>query len=80
MPNRNLTANELREANDLLTDIRVRLTSLAADDPLLLFAYRRKVVKELGYDERGKPAARAILKALDLLRKSVLLISAHCIH
>jgi len=30
----------------------------------LLFAYRRKVVKELGYDERGKPGARAKLKAL----------------
>jgi len=30
----------------------------------LLFAYRRKVVKELGYDERGKPGARGKLKAL----------------
>lgn len=26
--------------------------------------YRRKVVKELGYDERGKPSTRAKLKAL----------------
>jgi hypothetical protein len=31
-------------------------------DPLLLFAYRRKVIKELSYDERGKPVARAKLK------------------
>jgi hypothetical protein len=30
----------------------------------LLFAYRRKIIKELGYDERGKPVARAKLKAL----------------
>ncbi len=64
MPNRNLNSDELNRANELLTDIRGRLTSLAAGDSLLLFAYRRKVVKELGYDERGKPAARAKLKAL----------------
>ena len=31
---------------------------------MLLFAYRRKVIKELGYDERGKPVARAKLKAM----------------
>ena len=30
----------------------------------MLFAYRRKVVKELGYDERGKPGARSKLKAI----------------
>ncbi len=64
MPNRNLTSEELKLANDLLAAIRRRLTSLAAGDPLLLFAYRRKVVKELGYDERGKPGARAKLKNL----------------
>jgi hypothetical protein len=64
MPNRNLNADELKLANELLSDIRERLVNLAADDPLLLFAYRRKVVKELGYDERGKPLARAKLKAL----------------
>jgi hypothetical protein len=64
MPNRNLNADELERASDLLSDIRGRLARLAADDPLLLFAYRRKVVKELGYDERGKPGTRAKLKAL----------------
>jgi hypothetical protein len=64
MPNRNLDAAELKRANELLADIRGRLTSLAAGDPLLLFAYRRKVVKELGYDERGKPGVRRELKAL----------------
>jgi hypothetical protein len=64
VPNRNLNADELRRANELLVDIRERLASLASGDPLLLFAFRRKVVKELGYDERGKPGVRAQLKAL----------------
>ena len=64
MPNRNLTAEELVLANDLLGDIRKRLETLAKGDASLLFAYRRKVAKELGYDERGKPSARNKLKAL----------------
>jgi hypothetical protein len=45
MPNRNLTPDELKNANDLLAEIRDRLIMLAGDDPLLLFAYRRKVMK-----------------------------------
>lgn len=64
MPNRNLSVDELRRANELLRDIRERLSNLAGGDPRLLFAYRRKIVKELGYDERGKPGARGKLKAL----------------
>src|SRR5258705_13526081 len=64
MANRNLSADELKRANDLLAEIRERLKALAAGDALLLFAYRRKVVKELGYDERGKPGHRGKLKAL----------------
>lgn len=64
MPNRNLNSDELKHANALLAEIRARLTGLADGDPLLLFAYRRKVAKELGYDERGKPGSRAKLKAL----------------
>jgi hypothetical protein len=64
MPNRNLTPDQLKLANELLSEIRQKLLQLAGDDPLLLFAYRRKIVKELGYDERGKPGARGKLKAL----------------
>jgi hypothetical protein len=64
MPNRNLTPDELNLANQLLADIRARLCALAGDDPLLLFAYRRKIAKELQYDERGKPSLRGKLKAL----------------
>ncbi|MGA7219070.1 MAG: hypothetical protein WBX38_12175 [Candidatus Sulfotelmatobacter sp.] len=64
MPNRNLTPDELGRANKLLGDIRKSLNKLSGDDSLLLFAYRRKIAKELGYDERGKPGARGKLKAL----------------
>jgi len=64
MPNRNLNGDELKNANELLAELRKRLIDLAAGDPLLLFAYRRKIAKELGYDERGKPGTRAQLKAL----------------
>lgn len=64
MPNRNLTAEELTRANELLAYIREQLINLAAGDPLLLFAYRRKVAKELQYDERGKPNVRRELKAM----------------
>jgi len=64
MPNRNLDRDELKRSNELLADIRKRLVELTACDSLLLFAYRRKVMKELGYDERGKPMARRKLKAL----------------
>ena len=64
MPNRNLSPDELKRANKLLVDIRERLVKLADGDRLLLFAYRRKIAKELVYDERGKPGARKELKAL----------------
>ena len=64
MPNRNLTAPELKSANELLAEIRERLAELAGSDPLLMFAYRRKIVKELSYDERSKPGVRAKLKAM----------------
>jgi hypothetical protein len=64
MPNRNLNSDELKRANELLAKIRKDLRDLAGDDSLLLFAYRRKVVKELTYDERGKPGPRGKLKAL----------------
>jgi UTP:GlnB (protein PII) uridylyltransferase len=64
MPHRNLDSDELKHANELLAEIRKKLVYLSGGDPLLLFAYRRKIYKELGYDERGKPGERAKLKAL----------------
>lgn len=63
MANRNLTPDELAKANGLLAEIRGRLRELSGEDVDLLFAYRRKIAKELTYDERGKPADRNKLKA-----------------
>lgn len=39
------------------------MEELSGVDTLLLFAYRRKIAKELTYDERGKPMQRKLLKA-----------------
>jgi hypothetical protein len=64
VPNRRLTSDELVAVRELLDSIRARLQSLSGGDPELLFAYRRKIYKELTYDERGKPADRRQLKAL----------------
>ena len=47
MPNRNLSPAELQNTNVLLAEIRERLRALASGDAALLFAYRRKIVKEL---------------------------------
>jgi hypothetical protein len=47
MANRNSTADELENAIALLAEIRARLEALAGSDPSLLFAYRRKIAKEL---------------------------------
>lgn len=63
MPNRILSADELIKANELLSQIRANLETLAGNDPELLFAYRRKIAKELVYDERGKTMHRVKLKA-----------------
>ncbi|RWB20375.1 MAG: hypothetical protein EOQ40_15010 [Mesorhizobium sp.] len=62
MANRRLTADELLKASEVLADIRAKLRVLAGDDRDLLFAYRRKMFKELIYDERGKPIQRRALK------------------
>lgn len=64
MPNRMLTTEELEKANRLLNGVRAQLLELANGDPELLFAYRRKVYKELTYDEREKPMVRKKLKSL----------------
>ena len=64
MPNRKLNADELQQANAILAQVRARVTELAAGDQELLFALRRKVYKELIYDERSKPMARRKLKLL----------------
>src|SRR5688572_1938099 len=62
MPNRNLTPEELDRVRELLRLVRSELVRLSDGDPELLFAYRRKVYKELTYDERDKPLFRRKLK------------------
>lgn len=60
--NRVLTHEELKKAKDLLCKIRLDIKSLSEGDDDLLFAYRRKIYKELTYDERCKPHYRKKLK------------------
>lgn len=62
MANRTLSPSELATANAILAEIRQKLELLSGGDVTLLWALRRKVYKELGYDERGKPMERRKLK------------------
>ena len=62
MINRQLTSEEIEYVNALLCEIRAKLEKLSQGDKALLFAYRRKVFKELTYDERSKPMIRRKLK------------------
>lgn len=64
MPNRQLSPEELERFAPLLADVRERLTRLSDGDTDLQWALRRKLFKELIYDERGKPMHRRKLKEL----------------
>ena len=65
MPNRQLTSSELTDLfAPLIKEVRARLDELSGGQPDLHWALRRKLAKELGYDERGKPMQRRTLKAL----------------
>ena len=65
MPNRQLSAEELSQLfAPLIDDVRDRIRELANGDESLYWALRRKLYKELSYDERGKPAQRKKLKDL----------------
>ena len=62
--NRQLTTDELTVLfQPLMEDVRTRLLELSQGDLDLHWALRRKLAKELSYDERGKPGARKQLKA-----------------
>lgn len=76
MPTPKLTSEQLEKVNHLLTKVRMDLQSLSDGDRFLLFAYRRKVWKELQYDERGKPATRKSLKLRKFKAQNGL--CAHC--
>ena len=62
MPNPQLSPDQLKVANGVLSDLRTRIEEICGDDEAHLFALRRKIAKELTYDERGKPMERKALK------------------
>ena len=62
MPNYNLNPLELKKANTLLGRVRKSILDYSNGDLDLEFALRRKIYKELTYDERGKPSLRKKLK------------------
>ncbi len=67
MSNPQLNKIQISKAKKLLEVIRKEIEKLANNDIKLVFAFRRKIYKELTYDERGTPMERKKLK--DLLRK-----------
>lgn len=64
MANRRLSATELEQANAILELVRAQLDSVSGGEDALRWALRRKLYKELTYDERGKPMHRRRLKKL----------------
>lgn len=64
MANRKLKNGELMVAAEILSSVRSQIAKASRGDLDLAWALRRKVYKELIYDERGKPAHRIKLKAL----------------
>jgi hypothetical protein len=67
VPTRKLTEEERGRVQPLLDRVRDSLMELSASDPELLFAYRRKLAKELMYDERSKPTQRKALQRRKLI-------------
>jgi len=63
MPTRNLTEEEINTLfQPLVKVVRQKLHKLSKGDASLFWALRRKLAKELTYDERGKPMQRRQLK------------------
>jgi len=63
MANRRLSDEERESlALPLIVTVRARLEEVARGDLELLWALRRKLAKELMYDERSKPMQRRALK------------------
>jgi hypothetical protein len=68
--NRRLTAEELANLfAPLLKDVRSKLLQLSGGDATLQFALRRKLFKELTYDERSKPMQRRALKRKKIIEQ-----------
>ena len=65
MPNRQLTSDELEQlAAPLIAEVRAMLLQRSRGDKDLQWALRRKLAKELIYDERSSPNERRKLKRL----------------
>ena len=63
MSNRQLTPTELQKLfAPLFEQVRARMKELSHDQVDLYWALRRKLAKELSYEERGKPMQRRALK------------------
>lgn len=78
MANRQLTKQELDELfAPLVGEVRSKLQRLSAGNEALMWALRRKLAKELSYDERGKPMQRKLLKAHLLARQHGNCASCH---
>ena len=58
-----LSESELEQAWKLIEEVKDKLQALAQGDPRRLFAFRRKVYKELVYEERSTPMKRRALRA-----------------
>jgi hypothetical protein len=79
MPNRMLTDEQRnRIFVPLISEVRARLTELSNGYIGLMWALRRKLTKELGYDERSKPMQRKILKLKKMASQKGLCAVATC--
>lgn len=67
-----LTPEQLIEAAALLNDIRQRIKDLSGHDPEIEFAYRRRIYKQLEYDERSKTQKRKALQKKKWKRQDML--------
>ena len=64
MPNRQLTNIELDTLfRPLMAEVRARLETMSGGNKELHWALRRKLAKELNYEERSRPGDRRTLKA-----------------
>ncbi|UDL95525.1 HNH endonuclease [Lichenihabitans sp. PAMC28606] len=64
MPSRKLTKHEAEQADAILERVKADITREAGDDPVLLFALRRRTFIRLMYWERSTPAERRKLQKL----------------
>lgn len=78
MPNPILTKEQrITLFQPLFASVLERLTELSGGDSNLLFALRRKLAKELQYQERGTPRHRGLLKVAKRAQQNGLCAICH---